>query len=496
MSNTNRRQLSVSLYLNYLVHGLGLIILAQNMQALSQHWQAPIATVSYVVSGVGIGRLLAYFIFGSLSDRYGRKVFINIGMLSYFVFFVGMAVVKNIQIAYALAVLAGIANSALDSGTYTTFIEMGGKQGSANILLKAFVSIGEFILPLLVVSLETNKLWYGWSFMLPAAILVVNAWLLNRQKFPAKNQADAATTHRTSTLSKSRRWLATIGLAGYGYTSMALMILYTQWISLFVTTEMGYHQVVAHLLLSLYSIGSITGVIVISLLLRLGLAEKQLLIPMNLISLIALGVVSYTNLAWLSMLAAFVFGFSAAGGVLQMGVNLLIKLYPHIKGRVTGLYFTFGSIASFTIPLVTGWLSKQSIGAAMRFDLVIALAGLALVLLTVWALGPSRSLAHERRQINQIDHRIVKLLNQRFETVTVIGELKQADQLPVLDAKRETVVLDRVAKESRQTAHTPYLQAIYQAIMANSREYQTQRSTQPASTPKAGSNSKEELSND
>ncbi|BDZ30551.1 MFS transporter [Lactiplantibacillus sp. WILCCON 0030] len=495
MSKSTRRQLSASLYLNYLVHGLGLIILAQNMQALSQHWQTPIATVSYVVSGVGIGRLLAYFIFGSLSDRYGRKVFVNIGMLSYLIFFVGMAFVKNIQVAYALAMLAGIANSALDSGTYTTFIEMGGKQGSANILLKAFISVGEFVLPLLVVSLEAKQLWYGWSFMLPAAILIVNFWFLNRQAFPAKNQADAQTAETAAGLSKLRRWLATIGLAGYGYTSMALMILYTQWISLFVTTEMGYHQVVAHLLLSLYSIGSITGVLVIFLLLRLGLAEKHLLIPMNVISLVALLVVSETHWAWLSMLASFIFGFAAAGGVLQVGVNLLLKLYPRIKGRMTGLYFTCGSVASFTIPLITGWLSKQSIGAAMRFDLVIGFAGLALVLLTVWALGPSRSLAHERRQINQIDQQIVKLLNQRFETVTVIGELKQASQLPVLDAKRETIVLDRVASQSRKAAHTPYLQAIYQAIMANSRDYQTQRNTQAAAQPTPKS-TKEELSND
>ena len=75
-----QHQLSISLYLNYFIHGIGLIILTQNMQALSQHWQTPLATVSYVISGIGIGRLLAYFILGNLSDRFGRKVFVNLGM--------------------------------------------------------------------------------------------------------------------------------------------------------------------------------------------------------------------------------------------------------------------------------------------------------------------------------------------------------------------------------------------------------------------------------
>ena len=77
-----QHQLSISLYLNYFIHGIGLIILTQNMQALGQHWQTPLATVSYVISGIGIGRLLAYFILENLSDRFGRKVFVNLAWLA------------------------------------------------------------------------------------------------------------------------------------------------------------------------------------------------------------------------------------------------------------------------------------------------------------------------------------------------------------------------------------------------------------------------------
>ncbi|RRK11176.1 MFS transporter [Lactiplantibacillus garii] len=470
----NRKTLSLSLYLNYFVHGLGLLILAQNMQSLSQHWQTPLATVSYVVSGVGIGRLLAYFILGNLSDHFGRKIFCNVGMFSYFVFFVGMAFVTNIQVAYGLAILAGVANSALDAGTYTTFIEMGGRQGSANVLLKAFISAGEFLLPLLVALLDSNGWWYGWSFLVAAAVLLVNAVLLNRQTFPPRNQSDPSLMAKQQQLSKPRRLIAAIGLAGYGYTSMALMILYTQWISLFVTKTFGFSPVLAHGLLSLYSVGSICGVFVLFWLLRRGVAETKLMVEMNVGSLVALLIVSYSSLSWLSMLAALIFGFTAAGGVMQVGLNLFIKLYPHVKGGVTGLYFTFGSIASFTIPLITGWLSKQSLAAALRFDLVIGLAGVLLVLMTALALRPQSSLVQQRQRINQIDSQIVALLNERFDTVTAIGQLKMREQLPILDQQREARVLSQVAQRSQRMAHTPYLQAIYQAIMTNSRAYQAQ----------------------
>ncbi|MDN6574262.1 MAG: chorismate mutase, partial [Lactiplantibacillus plantarum] len=93
--------------------------------------------------------------------------------------------------------------------------------------------------------------------------------------------------------------------------------------------------------------------------------------------------------------------------------------------------------------------------------------------LAVWALHVPTTLSQERQRINHIDQQIVRLLNQRFETVTAIGELKQQQQLPVLDQQREQRVLQQVAVKSTQTAHTPYLQAIYQAIMHNSRAYQT-----------------------
>nr|WP_252894970.1 MFS transporter [Liquorilactobacillus satsumensis] len=157
MDTNMKKRLSLSLYLNYFVHGIGLIILAQNMQTLGHLWQSPLATVSYVISGVGIGRLLAYLLLGSLADRYGRKSFVFLGMGSYLLFFVGILLAPpNIQVAYLLAILAGVANSALDSGTYPTFAELGDRSSSANVLLKAFISLGEFVLPLCVALLENQ----------------------------------------------------------------------------------------------------------------------------------------------------------------------------------------------------------------------------------------------------------------------------------------------------------------------------------------------------
>ncbi|MDF9445646.1 MFS transporter, partial [Limosilactobacillus mucosae] len=78
-----KQRLSVSLYLNYLIHGMGMIILAQNMNSLGAAWHQPIKIVSFVISGIGIGRLISYLITGFLSDKISRKFFVEVGMFCY-----------------------------------------------------------------------------------------------------------------------------------------------------------------------------------------------------------------------------------------------------------------------------------------------------------------------------------------------------------------------------------------------------------------------------
>ncbi|KRL00866.1 MFS transporter [Liquorilactobacillus capillatus] len=472
MNSHMRQRLSLSLYLNYFVHGIGLIILAQNMQTLGKLWQTPLATVSYVISGLGIGRLLAYMLLGVLSDRYGRKNFIMLGMICYCLFFLGMLAAPNIQIAYLLAIIAGIANSALDSGTYTTFVELGGNESASNVLIKAFMSLGEFILPLLVVSLENNNLWFGWSFVLAAAVLIINFFLLLPLKFPQANQTSKVLLGTWKDIGKLKKAVITAALALYGYTSMALMILFTQWITMYATEILHMGNVAAHFLLSLYSIGSISGVLIMFWLLRKHFSELTLLVTLNTAALLSLAIICFIHIAWVTQLAAFIFGLTAASGVMQVGLNTFLKLYPRTKGLVTGVFFTFGSLASFTVPVITGWLSKQSIAATLEFDLLIGSASLLLVIIVRLALGRQKTIAGTRRTISLLDKIIIRLLVRRFKEVNTINTFKKELKIPVLDSKREEKVLANVAANCSDKKILPYLQEIYTEIMAHSRKYQ------------------------
>lgn len=153
---------ALSMYINYFIHGMGAIILAQNIDFLMEQLNTNKAGVSYVISALGLGRLIVLFVSGVLSDKYGRKPFILLGMGTYVLFMGGILISTNVTMAFFFALLAGMANSFMDSGTYPALTECFPKaSGSANVAIKAFISAGQFILPWIISFLIANNLYYG-----------------------------------------------------------------------------------------------------------------------------------------------------------------------------------------------------------------------------------------------------------------------------------------------------------------------------------------------
>lgn len=89
---------ALSLYMNYFIHGMGVIILAQNMAVLAERWGTNVGGVSMVISSLGIGRLIVLFFSGPLSDKLGRKPFVLLGQLIYILFFAGIILTKSVVI--------------------------------------------------------------------------------------------------------------------------------------------------------------------------------------------------------------------------------------------------------------------------------------------------------------------------------------------------------------------------------------------------------------
>ena len=138
---------SLALYFTYFIHGIGASILGQYKPQFAKVWGATVGSdgtvdVSMVVSviaALGLGRLISLPFSGPISDKFGRKLSGMIGVICYVIFFFGIAFSPSMGIAYAFAIVGGIANSFLDTCVSPTCMEIYVNNPSiANLFTKFF----------------------------------------------------------------------------------------------------------------------------------------------------------------------------------------------------------------------------------------------------------------------------------------------------------------------------------------------------------------------
>ena len=89
------------------------------------------------------------------------------------------------QLAFVFALIAGMGNSAMDASSYPGLSEIFPKSaGSANVLVKAFMSAGAALLTLMILFFSNNDMYFGYAFFLPAAIFLLNFLFLFTVSFP------------------------------------------------------------------------------------------------------------------------------------------------------------------------------------------------------------------------------------------------------------------------------------------------------------------------
>jgi chorismate mutase/prephenate dehydratase len=80
----------------------------------------------------------------------------------------------------------------------------------------------------------------------------------------------------------------------------------------------------------------------------------------------------------------------------------------------------------------------------------------------------SEDLLELRRKIDELDRKIVELLNERARVVVDVGKAKQADGSPIYAPDREQAVLKRIGDLSEGPLPSKTLHAIYRELMSGS----------------------------
>lgn len=375
------------IYVNFFIHGIGASILAQNTKSFQALWNTNHGAVLYVISALGIGRFIALPFSGVISDKYGRRITIIMGMIFYALFFGFIFITPNPKVGFFVALLAGIANSFLDSGCIPAAMEiLVNSTGFATILTKLFVSIGQFLLPMAVGYLAGNNMYFGYSFIFCIILLVVNGLFLLKLPFPSQKGTKKSDNKNTTENSdvpavKSNFFVEGIALIIIGYTSTATFQIFLNINKAFGTDIVGLSESAAGKIQSNYAMGSILAVVITAFLVKKLIKPVRFLFIYPLISLITLIGMFILRNEVMCLAGGFIIGFSAAGGVLQLAVSTMADLFPVSKGKITSMIMLSSSVATFTVTAFAGYITNAF---GIEYTLIFAGAVTALgILLSV-----------------------------------------------------------------------------------------------------------------
>ena len=68
-------------------------------------------------------------------------------------------------------------------------------------------------------------------------------------------------------------------------------------------------------------------------------------------------------------------GIFAAGGIWQLGLTVLLELFPKGKGKMTSYYSIATSVSVMIIPYITGQLETVSVALVFVFNILLTFIG-------------------------------------------------------------------------------------------------------------------------
>ena len=346
------------LYLSFFVHGFGAAILSQNTKSFQALWNTDAAGVLYVISALGIGRLITYPFSGAISDKFGRRLTVIIGCLVYIGFFGGILLAPNTTVAFFVAILAGVANGFLDSGVLPAVMEiLVQSSGLASILSKLCIAIAQYILPVMVTFWAANGLWFGWTFVICIVLLAIISLLLTKLPFATVGEAKAETAADVVQV-KSNFWIEGVALIIMGYTATATFQVFLNINKDYGMTFLNMTEAAAGKIGSNYALGSIFAVLLNVVLVK-WIKPVRMIVVYPALSLATLLWMYFVPSPIVAQIGGFLIGATCAGGVLQFLVSVMSDLFPASKAKAVSMIMIAGALCAFSITAIAGTVTSK-----------------------------------------------------------------------------------------------------------------------------------------
>lgn len=366
---TNLVVTSIALYFTYFIHGFGASIMGQYKPELSGAWGSEISGVVAVIAALGLGRLISLPFSGPLSDKFGRRLSGIIGVLCYTAYFMGIAYAPNMGVAYAFAIIGGIANSFLDTCVSPTCMEIYVNNPSvANMFTKFSMCISQFLLPYMIGAVASANMSYRTIFIVAGVAIFIDGILILFLPFPERGNKTVAAGQKTK--SKLKITPAALAAILIGFTSSSTFML---WLNCNKELGMLYGMTSdqAGKIQSFYAIGTFAAILCSSVLIKKGLKEINILILYPAISTVTLLLCYFIQSSTMCLIGGFAIGFAGAGGVLQLATSTTAEFFPENKATATSMVMIASSIANYTILSLASYITKVGGEGAPRMILLL-----------------------------------------------------------------------------------------------------------------------------
>ena len=367
------------LYLNYFIHGIGCSILSQQVvkEMLAAQWGLDsVMGVTSVAAALGLGRLISLPFAGPLSDKFGRRISVLIGCASYVIFFVGIAFSPNMAVAYVCAVLGGIANSFLDTATYPAVAEIIYKYtGAATMGIKFFISVAQLLMPFFLGVCAGTSMSYLMLPLVCGVVIAILGILAIFAPFPSTGSDKEGSEESFLTNLKNAHFsIESIACILIGFTCTASFQLWLNCAQTFGTDVAGIASESVSIMQTYYSAGTLIALVLTSLLIS-KIKQVRFLVIYPCIALVMMVLVYIIRTPMICYIGAFVVGYSAAGGVLQICTAVFNELFPKIKGTTTSLVMIASSLCNYTVLTAA---SSMTAAGVIVMNIVITAIGILL----------------------------------------------------------------------------------------------------------------------
>ena len=373
---------ALCLYACFLINGAGSIAIAQNMNFLMEQWHTDESVIAWVISGNAIGRLLSYYVAGYLSDKFGRKNLLWAAIVFYSVFFIGILLSPSANIAFVFAVIGGFGNACFDTSVYPSLKEMFPiSSDSAVVFCKAAVSLGQMGYSLFMAFLIAGNFWFGYAFTIPVLLLVffgVVAFLMKLPPLPHVDQGGEGCDEGDSFVQMTFKRLPKVSVEGvlvvlFGCGSFSSFYSFVVWISKYSQNVALMTADAAQRTVTYYGLGSLICIMISAYLLNRFVRSVFIMVVFPVIAAISALMLYLYPVGWVCNVVAFVIGFTASGGLLQLGISVLMQFFPKGKAKTVSVYMIMSSLASSGVIYLLGKVALIGLSYIMLCNAGISL---------------------------------------------------------------------------------------------------------------------------